>query len=412
MLVLFPPWTFAPHVIALLISAILIGIFLICTLIIWFLILSRLHIIVITVSLLLSLLLGTVLAWFLFGLAGWHLFWGMFLIVGLSMFTVFIGAESLMGDTLEMSAAESAGSRSEGVGIEAADTFSLSSLDTSAPAPTARFHQHPYRLYILSFLFGVAFMLSASFGGLSVFHSQLRWDMAICSLGILLGSIVFARHLTLGSLFIVATPLTIAGVLLALFPEVNFHLSESLFSFGFLIYLLFAVILFCNFSRVHETNVFRVACLLVFSVFSGCFTGRCIPLVLGDFLGMDALSVRLLVVVFVIVLLVVLTITSLMTEQRLFSIRFKSSEKSISELLRTSEIAPEALFEAFASRHNLGMREAEVFGLLLRGASASQVARSMTIANGTAKAHIRHIYEKLNVHNREELLQLYLREIQ
>jgi ATP/maltotriose-dependent transcriptional regulator MalT len=126
---------------------------------------------------------------------------------------------------------------------------------------------------------------------------------------------------------------------------------------------------------------------------------------------MDALSVRLLVVVFVIVLVVVLTITSLMTEQRLFSIRFKDSERPISELLRASETTSEALFEAFASRHNLGMREAEVFGLLLRGLSASQVARSMTIANGTAKAHIRHIYEKLNVHNREELLQLYLREI-
>lgn len=33
----------------------------------------------------------------------------------------------------------------------------------------------------------------------------------------------------------------------------------------------------------------------------------------------------------------------------------------------------------------------------------------MTIANGTAKSHIRHVYKKLGIHSREELFDLFER---
>jgi DNA-binding CsgD family transcriptional regulator len=286
----------------------------------------------------------------------------------------------------------------------------LSGVSDSAPSSQAQLD--PDLVYALSFLFSAAFMLSASFGGLDVFHSQLRWDSAIYSLGILIVITVLIGRLTLGSLFIVATPLTIAGVLLALFPEINPYLSESLVVIGFLIYMLFAVILFCNYSRAHEANALRIASLFVFSIFSGCITGRCIPWVLEDFLSADVESLRLVVAVLVITLLVVLTIASLMAEQKLFSIRFKRPERHVDELFSELGTASGTVFDVFAARYSLGAREAEVLALLLQGASATQVAHAMTIATGTAKAHIRHIYEKLDVHNREDLLRLYLKETQ
>ena len=34
------------------------------------------------------------------------------------------------------------------------------------------------------------------------------------------------------------------------------------------------------------------------------------------------------------------------------------------------------------------------------------IERELDIANGTAKAHVRHIYQKLNIHSREELFNL------
>jgi len=34
------------------------------------------------------------------------------------------------------------------------------------------------------------------------------------------------------------------------------------------------------------------------------------------------------------------------------------------------------------------------------------IERELVIANGTAKAHVRHIYQKLDIHTRQELFDL------
>lgn len=44
--------------------------------------------------------------------------------------------------------------------------------------------------------------------------------------------------------------------------------------------------------------------------------------------------------------------------------------------------------------------------LLLRGMPPSQIAKELYIAPGTVKAHIGHIYGKLGVHSRDELMDL------
>ncbi len=60
-----------------------------------------------------------------------------------------------------------------------------------------------------------------------------------------------------------------------------------------------------------------------------------------------------------------------------------------------------------ASAHSLGERETEVLEVLLHSGSASDVARKLVIANGTAKSHIRHVYRKLGIHSREELFAMF-----
>ncbi|WP_442904896.1 response regulator transcription factor [Gordonibacter sp.] len=52
------------------------------------------------------------------------------------------------------------------------------------------------------------------------------------------------------------------------------------------------------------------------------------------------------------------------------------------------------------------MRESEVLLLLAQRKSISVIEKELFIANGTAKAHVRHIYQKLEVHSREELFDL------
>ncbi|MBS5478690.1 MAG: helix-turn-helix transcriptional regulator, partial [Coriobacteriia bacterium] len=52
---------------------------------------------------------------------------------------------------------------------------------------------------------------------------------------------------------------------------------------------------------------------------------------------------------------------------------------------------------------NLSQREEEVLLLLAQKKTARDIERELCVANGTAKAHIRHVYQKLDIHAREEL---------
>ncbi len=64
---------------------------------------------------------------------------------------------------------------------------------------------------------------------------------------------------------------------------------------------------------------------------------------------------------------------------------------------RTREIA-----EAYA----LTPREEEVFALLARGRNGAYIQEKLCISRNTYKTHSRHIYEKLVVHNQQEVIDL------
>ncbi|MEC4271659.1 helix-turn-helix transcriptional regulator [Adlercreutzia sp. R25] len=61
---------------------------------------------------------------------------------------------------------------------------------------------------------------------------------------------------------------------------------------------------------------------------------------------------------------------------------------------------------AVAEAHALTEREAEVLGILARGHGLGRVQEALFIAEGTAITHRRHIYQKLGVHSKAELIDL------
>lgn len=58
----------------------------------------------------------------------------------------------------------------------------------------------------------------------------------------------------------------------------------------------------------------------------------------------------------------------------------------------------------FARAVGLTAREAEILGLLVRGRTLPYIANELFVTTGTVKTHVRHIYEKSLVNNRQELL--------
>lgn len=59
-----------------------------------------------------------------------------------------------------------------------------------------------------------------------------------------------------------------------------------------------------------------------------------------------------------------------------------------------------------ARTYKLSAREEEVLLLLAQHKTVGIIERELFIANGTAKAHVRHIYQKLGIHTRQELFDL------
>ena len=64
------------------------------------------------------------------------------------------------------------------------------------------------------------------------------------------------------------------------------------------------------------------------------------------------------------------------------------------------------VMERIANQAGLTQREAEVFGLLMEGRSVPYIKETLYISISTAKTHVRHIYQKFGVHDRQELISL------
>lgn len=60
------------------------------------------------------------------------------------------------------------------------------------------------------------------------------------------------------------------------------------------------------------------------------------------------------------------------------------------------------------ARYFLSAREVDILSLLVSGRNGPYIAEHLCVSDNTVKTHIRHIYTKLDVHNRQELLDLVL----
>lgn len=79
--------------------------------------------------------------------------------------------------------------------------------------------------------------------------------------------------------------------------------------------------------------------------------------------------------------------------------QYQAAERRIAETIGRHD-------EGKFDEYGLTNREKEVLTLLLQGRRATWIAQKLYISDNTARAHVRHIYQKTGVHSREELLDL------
>ena len=81
-------------------------------------------------------------------------------------------------------------------------------------------------------------------------------------------------------------------------------------------------------------------------------------------------------------------------------------EPSDASLSPETPASIDAVCAALAQDRGLSGRETEILGYLARGRSQPYIREELVLSKNTVATHVKHIYQKLNVHSRQELLDL------
>jgi DNA-binding CsgD family transcriptional regulator len=117
-------------------------------------------------------------------------------------------------------------------------------------------------------------------------------------------------------------------------------------------------------------------------------------------------------VLYVVISVVWLTVLAKMTDLvlivvlGLLYVAMLASSRLFPNTVTASEIrvVDPSLLDSIGSAHGLTPREREVLELVVQGRSRSFIMEALSISDGTAKNHISHIYRKLGVANKQELI--------
>lgn len=149
-----------------------------------------------------------------------------------------------------------------------------------------------------------------------------------------------------------------------------------------------------------ERMPFAYTCIAFFAYKLGWALGICGIMLAPAAFGSDVRTVIILLAFFALLLLAALHIV------RLWRLRAHDVQRVRQQA--DMQASAEALFAdacaRVAARYGLTPRESEVLVLLARGRNARHIAESLVISDGTARTHIMHIYQKMEINSQQSLM--------
>lgn len=255
-------------------------------------------------------------------------------------------------------------------------------------------------LLVSVFVLCFAAMLSISYAGRQSWHSDEIWLIVLPAALVVLFTVLFMRRVEAGVLLNIALAVVAAGLLLSSFfaiaPTALFIVASN----GITLTVSLTILFMADLSKRLALPPCKMGIWAVLTVFLGCISGRAAEEIVCHVLPDPTLAQSCLSIACVVLLIVCVSV-SLHSKSLTGMMRHEFNDESIDE--PTAKEARKERLTEFAESKGLGAREQEALALLLQGCSASEVADKMFIANGTAKAHIRHIYQKLEVSTRDDL---------
>ncbi len=211
------------------------------------------------------------------------------------------------------------------------------------------------------------------------------------------------RFFTFDELSIALLPLTAVALLLLSFaPE----------SMAWIVYLVVLLLLtmFDSAAFLHIFDITRAFSLSPLQSISrtrgilqfGMFVACCLNLVIAHFFsaaGNSSFYMSLILIFFLFVMIAISgTVTALPR-------RTPTPNETLYEKTEEEDKTSHKC-RIIATEYNLSKREYEVLDLLVRGYQAQVIAEKLFISKNTVKSHIRHIYQKMGVSSKQEVLDI------
>lgn len=274
--------------------------------------------------------------------------------------------------------------------------------DARPRSPYPKF-SYPYKLYILMALYSFAYglrqsQLVAGAGRGSTYATMLVMAIVFAS------AVLFGNRLRLTKVSLAPMLFMVCGFLLI--PAQNLVgdvFSSYLISTSYTLMHVFVLVLLISMAR--KTRVpaaVIVAPLYAVQLFS--LAGDAVDAALGSS-GLSTATQATAVAILVAVLIVVNTVL-LLSERKWDSHWSVALDEESLEAASREEDRLEARCAELAQLYGLSPREREILGLLARKRTMAAIGAELYIAQGTVKAHVRHIYEKMGINTRKELFTL------
>ena len=202
------------------------------------------------------------------------------------------------------------------------------------------------------------------------------------------------RRFDFSLVYRIILPTAIASLLVLLaVPHVDPTVATLFVQASFTAVLVYSSIVLCNLSRRHH-----VSASWLFSLFN---------IVHIACLGMGTMLYSALpsLIIFASCIVCVLLVTFIIVSEPALSSDWNIVLAKEGGGLN-AEMRHEISIDALTKQHGLSQREKEVLTLLAAGDLPRSIGAKLHIAPGTAKAHIQHIYAKIGIHSKDELLEL------
>lgn len=237
------------------------------------------------------------------------------------------------------------------------------------------------------------------------------WTQILASLVLVAVWVIRKGHFGIEKLFTISFPIAATGFLLMPFLGAPFQLIVVC-----LVALLFSiasVLMQVTCIREFEKNGSNP--VYVFGLFAGIVYGcMTIGFFAGRFLDVfDEFSLTHLLVIALALVYGLSLIAFLLQSNKRKATHTDRSSKEDAEKAPPEDGSERSLQEAcsaLSGSFGLSGRESEVLLLLARGRNLPYISEALFISKNTVRTHLKNIYQKLNVHDRQELLDLIEKE--